>query len=293
MPERKWASIFSEPLKKDSFVKANNIPNSIFGSTMARKPVEKGKVSLLSGSVVRKRIDVGLEDLDSFSSDISVKKQALKMILEINLDNLKPEFVLTIGQSLQETHKSITEKCFNTINSPVIQSIRKKLSILLEYIENAEHPSNQNSVLAKIGFLKDKAEKSFSDSLEKIREVSTDLSKYQCDLGDCLTFCSTTKSLINSLQRDMAPVIVMCEFFSGYEKDNFPKELFISRLTALLTTANSINSNILQIELFKDSVISLKETISQSILTDIPMWLSNCMNKQQKQNIIDKLKQTK
>jgi hypothetical protein len=291
MIERR-GSIFSERLKKDSFVKANT-PNSIFGSVITRKPVEKGKVSLLSGSVVRKRIDVSLEDLDSFSSDLAVKKQALKMILEINLDNLKPEFVLTVGQEFQENHKSITEKCFSTINSPVIQDIRKQLSILLEYIEEAEHPSSQNAVLAKIGFLKEKAEKSFSDSLDKIKEISNDLSRYQSDLADYLAFCGTTKNLLNSLQSSMTPVIVMCEFFSGYQKDNFPKELFISRLTALLTTTNSINSNILQIELFKDSVISLKETISQSILTDIPMWLSNCLNQQQKQDIISKLKQTK
>lgn len=291
MIERR-GSIFSEPLKKDSVVKANT-PNSIFGSVITRKPVEKGKVTLLSGSVVRKRIDVSLEDLDSFSSDLAVKKQALKMILEIHLDNLKPEFVLTIGQQLQETHKSITVQCFAEINSPTIQTIRQKLSLLLEQIENAEHPSTQNSVLSKIGFLKEKAEKSFSESLDKIREISDDLANYQDKLAESLAFVSTAKTRINSLQRDMAPVIVMCEFFSGYQKDNFPKELFISRLTALLTTANSINANILQLDLFRNTLISLKETISQSILTDIPMWLSNCLNQQQKQDIISKLKQTK
>jgi hypothetical protein len=295
---KKWNSIFGDNVQsKNKNSKASifekNPPQPLFGSVIARKPVEKGKVSLLIGATTRKRLDVSLSDLDSFSSDPLVKKEALKMILQTDVDKVKLEYVLSIGKDIQERHKTLAESCFNFINLSNMQSVRTKIGELLELLEEIEHPSEQNGILSKIGFLKDKSEKTFQEDLAKIEETSRSLDLSQGALSDALDICTRLEIEIKGLQDDAAPIIVMCEFFCGYEKDNFPKDLFISRLTGLLTTVNSLNSNKIQVALFKTTLVNLKETISQIILTDIPHWMSNCTDKQQKQNIINKLKTVK
>ena len=143
--------------------------------------------------------------------------------------------------------------------------------------------------MSKIEFFKEKAQAKFQEATQKIYQVSNSLQARVGEIQKLLRECEDLVLQINQLKESLDPIIISCQFFSEYVKDNFPNNLYISRYSGLLSTSLNLQQNIIQVEAFKKSLIELIDTILHVVLTDIPSWLSNCTNSQLQQTILKKL----
>ena len=281
-------SIFDQPApeKKAEPIKAT----SMFGASVAVKPLEKGKTVLFNTSVGLSQIDVKDTDLIKFSDSKDVRRKAIAFILQTNINNPKLEYVMSIGQPEQERHRIIAETCMKLSVHDTLKACQSKLTDLIKLVTETEHPSQQNGILSKFSAFRENAEEKFQNNLTKIKAVSSELSTLS---GGLQTLIQTGKKVIveiNKLAADLEPIIISCQFFSEYEKGDFPNNLYVSRLTGLLTTRLSLNQNTIQLQSLEQNTIGLIDTIAQVVLTDIPQWMTNCADSAQKQSILSKLK---
>lgn len=273
------SSLFAKKVEPEKSV-------SLFGSAVSRKPVENGSVSIFSSRVVRKRIPVQLSDLDRCTGSLSDKKKAIDIILQTNVDNLKIDYVMSIGGVQQEAHKTIAEKCLMLSSHTLLKRCQDGVLTLIDLLEKTVHPSKAG-FLAKLGGA---SEASFEQNLNQIKVLSKQLQSLGDALNDLLKECKEIYKEIDRLITDLAPFVISCEFFGEYTKEDFPSHLFLSRLTGLLTTINSARHNTLQVKTLEQSIIHLIDTIVHVVLTDLPQWLTHCTNDTQKQSILQKLK---
>lgn len=262
---------------------------SIFAAAQPAKKVEVGKVPMFATATVRKRIEVNIGDLSKFSANAQVQRDALSLINQTNVDKLKIEVVMEIGQSQQMRHQEVAQRIMGLSTHISIRDCKADTLMLIDAINECIHPDAQTGLLARIGFAKKIPQSEFDSKVSHITALSKELHEDTQDLQDLLTQSKKLREEIEEIKLELDPIIVHCQFFSEYDKDNFPQGLYIARLTGLLTTFSTLSHNTIQLKAFEESVLQLIDTILQTSLTDIPLWLTNCNDQHQKQRILTKL----
>lgn len=262
---------------------------SIFAAAQPAKKVEAGKTPMFVTATVRKRIEVNIGDLSKFSTNTQVQRDALSLINQTNVDKLKIEVVMEIGQPQQMRHQKIAEKTMQLTMHPAVALCKSDTSILIDEINDCVHPDSQTGLLARIGFAKKTTQPEFESKVVRITVLSKKLHGEAQALQDLINESAKLRAEIEEIKLELDPIIVHCQFFSEYDKDNFPQGLYIARLTGLLTTFHTLSQNTIQLKAFEESLIQLIDTILQTTLTDIPLWLTNCNDQTQKQRILTKL----
>jgi hypothetical protein len=272
--EKKWGTIFQKDVS-------------------AAKPAPAvGTNTLFSSLKKRIRVSVERSDLDKFTQDKVAGDKALSLILQTNVDTIQLEWVLQFGKEQQEMYADCASNVFKLAQNGAIVSSQHTLLEILSCITEAEYPGEgSDGFLSKLQLIKNRKKHAFDSAVECI-QINSDLLKDKLPvLLDIISSVNTFTNIISTLTLQLEPAIVASAFFSEYKKDNFPAELFLSRSNSLLDTRLMCSQSKLQLDTLSNTVISLIDTINQTILCDIPQWLSNCNDSQQKTNIINKIKQ--
>ena len=262
---------------------------SIFAAAQPAKKVEVGKTPMFVTATVRKRIEVNIGDLSKFSTNAQVQRDALSLINQTNVDKLKIDVVMEIGQPQQMRHQEVAQRIMGLSTHAAIAECKTNTLILIDEIKDCVHPDSQTGLLARIGFAKKTTQPEFDSKVTNITVLSKKLHGDAQALQDLLIQSKRIQEEIEEIKLELDPIIVHCQFFSEYDKDNFPQGLYIARLTGLLTTFSTLSHNTIQLKAFEESVLQLIDTILQTTLTDIPLWLTNCNDQTQKQSILTKL----
>lgn len=250
-----------------------------------------GVSSLFTNAVKRKRLEVTDSDFQKYSQDALAISEAKNIVLTTNVDNLRYELVLDIGREFQERHTKFIELILNFSNDKTVNETKAEVSDILSLL--------QDSPVEKKWF-----GKSFN-----IHEVSVKLNKLSHELKDNVDGLNQLGYLIQgarkgieALMKQIEPYIIAVSFFADYKKEGFPSDLFITRLTSLMSTKQTLAVNLQQLDLIRDSVRNYNDIISNIVLTEIPIWITSCLNPTLIQNnsqvlesnrtsLIDKIKQ--
>ncbi len=232
-------------------------------------PTNREKImpkALLANAVIRKRLEVVADDFKLYNAHSEeVRQEACRIVLETNVDDLRYEYVLGIGKETQSFHQTIIDCIFDITNNTALTSTRNIISEIVKYLESIGGE--------KGGWFRKAKTVDFEEVQTKIRLLSKELvdSKTKA-LYELNKYISDIKKGIDKLKKDIEPYIVAVSFFSDYKKDNFPSELFISRLGSLSSTTQTLTVNKQQVEMLDTVVIGLLDTINNIILTELPLW---------------------
>lgn len=282
-------SIFSQPSAKKSVLVPATPTRVLLSSAVGPKRVEVGKGVLFASAVVRQRIDANSTDLEKYTPHAHIRAKALQSILETNVDKLDIEYVMGIGQSQQEAHKAIAVESLGLTTDDTLEKCKSGINELIVDINQCTHPEAQTGLLSKIGLGKRVTQATFDAQVAELTAKAKDLHDLTDGLQILLHRCKSIREKIDKIKLELEPIIVQCQFFSEYTRDNFPQPLYIARLSGLLTTITTLNQNIVQLNAFEQTIIQLIDTILQVTLTDLPLWLTNCTNTTLKTSILNKL----
>jgi hypothetical protein len=268
-------------------------PSILFGNppTTGIKIVglEKPKeIKPLFGTKI-KQLDVPIDEFRKFSQNEAALKEARNIVLTTNVDNLRLDYVLDIGKDIQETHTSIIEKILSLSGDTRVVSTKGIIAEILETLEGAGE---------KRWFKKETPFGVTKKAIEVLLLRIKPQSKVVADVIDEVKgLIITAKELYSKLEA----YVVAVAFFSEYKKENFPNELFTSRLGSLIATQQTIAINIKQLESIKEIAVNLIDTINNIVLTELPIWITSYVtaslskitdpsSENQKNNIINKIK---
>ena len=245
---------------------------------------------VISTPTIRKRIEIKITDLNKYSSNDSAKSVAVQLILVTNTDQLRLENVIKIGQDVQEEHNILLEKIVAISQNDTINQCKAAMFSILKCLETYDTNIRGFSLGGLFG--KQNSPESKKEELNKHMEFLK-LRKY--NLGNILIDIREYIAHAKKLIADIEPYVIQTSFFVDYQKTNFPNELFLSRVTSLLTTRANIEQNILQLQLLSQMVVDLIESVDTLILAEIPLWITNSINgninaKYQKDKIINQIK---
>lgn len=229
-------------------------PKPLFSS----KPVVKaeGPKVLFGGAEVRKRIDVKIGDLEGKDE---FKKEALNIILTSNLEKVDYKRVLEFGGGEQAAHQQILQSLLSVFNSPEVHDIKNVLNEAVDCLKPK-------------GFLGKFFEK--EPDIQGLEQGKPILYQLKEDCG------KIHRELIQ-LGNKLEPLIIACLFFSKYQKDGFPNELFVGRAASLITTQSTIQTNLQQEEIFSQGINNLIDCINNFLLNDFPIFQTNLLTKRQ------------
>jgi hypothetical protein len=276
-------------------------PSSIFSSTVEKKekPISTPGRVLFGDAKIRKRIEVTLDELEKYSQDKSVLLKSQQQILQTNVDELCMKYVLSWGEAIQEKNSDILNRIFSLVNSDKILQIKNEIGQLVDHLNSCE--------LKKSGLFRSK-ESILESNNNKIIEIQAKSTLISQSLRFAESALEETQKINKEIDKqliEIEPYIVTCSFFANYEKDDFPKELYISRLASLLQTKINFNSSKVAANTFYQTLVNLIDVANNTIKNEIPSWISNFLLfltqdksdatllellQQQKQTLINKLK---
>lgn len=253
-------------------------PKSLFSAAEISVNLETKKSSikpLFENSTIRKRLNVTLDDLKKYSQNLPACREALQLILQTAVENITHREILEWGADAQKLHKIILEKLMVTFNNQTIAVAKKNFAEIIETLEES-NPGLKSGILNIFGG------KSKKNKSSEINELVEKLTKAQPHLYEVKKSCDEIKKELARLEEQLEKFIISCSFFDEFKDDekspNFPNELFLSRLTNLMSTKATIKANLAQEEFFNKTVSSLIDSISNVLLVDIPMWQTNFLN---------------
>ncbi len=273
-------------------------PKSLL-SNPTKNPKPTGPKSLLANATIRNRIEVSLEDLRKYNASDAILEKAKQQIAMTNVDELCLKYVLDWGSELQETHSKHLQEMMSLSTVDILGKTKTTIGELVQKMNE----------LDVIGAMKDSwyksKEKKVAELVTELKNLKTLADTLRADyLLDIHERADIMKDELTQLRGELDPFIITCSFFSEYEKDNFPKELYISRLSSLLATKASIGNDLVTIAVIISTYLVLIETINSIVRNEIPMWISNLTSvlsgnaadlttiQATKTNIIDKLTKT-
>lgn len=226
---------------------------------------------MFADSKVRKRIDVQLSDLSYPGASPVTLKAAHQIIQFTNQDDLNYEFVLGWGAEPQIAHEALLQRLLNSAvekeagaaKSGVLGIVGLLESIDLEGLHKTGIFQSRESKLAKL-----------NDTLSKVRVAGNALVSQLPTLKQSLSSIDGMEREFLAIQERLEPYIISCDFFTRYQQPGFPNELFVGRLSSLLNTKVTIQSNLQQRAILEQAALNLVTTIQDTIRTDIPSWLS-------------------
>lgn len=264
-PSPKSKAFFSAPVKASTPVK-NDGSKVIFGGSATK----------------RNRINVSGKDLEKYIIDpLDVKyiPDAQKQIEVTNTDNLRLEYVLNIGKTVQDQHNVLLAELLGVSNHLYIQKTKELFGNIIESLRKF-NIGKSGGFLSKMFSNAYKEEKTFTDAYSEIQEYIKQLQKICPNL---MTLAKSMKEMdaklvkINDL---LTPYVISCAFFSEYKGIEFPNELFISRQSSLLSTQVSIKTNRQQAGMIHQLLIDLLDTFNNVVLTDVPSWCNSYITSQ-------------
>lgn len=282
----KMQSIFSDVKKFEITISQEDSFTPLFDQVLSRsaKSVD-APVNLFSSGSVRNRISIDVADLKKYDEAEDVCKKAIQLIRETNLDDLKLEFVLDIGSNVQKLHADHVASCMSLISCNEYAKCKHDIISLIDLMQDRE-----DSILSKLFSSKDKKESESRQRIAEITERTQKLLKHLHDLYKIVGRCESIIAENGKIADMLMPYIVKCMFFADYKEKEIPNELFLSRVTGLMNTAQTLSSNKIQVETFKKTLIDAIDTFNHIVSVDMPQWLTNQTNKTLQQDITNKLK---
>ena len=292
-------SIFDNFPKKTEEKKAVSIfANPIF---KAESKPYTGPKPLFENSKVRNRIMVSVEDLKKFSTDLESIEIAQKQILMTNADEIFLEYVLNWGSEIQKLYTQSLENFSSIATRQEISEIKNLICGIVGVLNKIVEPTNA-IIKSLIKYLSQE----YNTPAQYQQEIKEFCNKFDALLPSLVEIRKETAFLTkqtNDLLKGLEPYIITCSFFSEYSKDNFPQQLYISRLSSLLSTRIGLIQNIAIQNTFLMNLVDLTENVNNVIANDVPAWLtcyfSNLNNKdspetfdirKKQQTILEKLK---
>lgn len=262
------------------------------------------------GATIRKRIEVTIDELRKYlvTTDSNLRA-AHQSILFTNLDTITIEDILAWGIGEQEEHKQILESILKLFHNTTIKDSK---NVFIDVIEKIKELDPSGLFPENVSFL-NKLLTSQSDRESNYSARFLELSSIGDKLKSKLPEIFGIKKLVNDLKKQIAAlhdkldiVIVSSSFFAEYKHEKIPSELFISRVSSLLSTKVALKSNDEQANTFNESLITLVDNIQNILLTDVSMYYTNLLSalnsknkgaveslKTQQQQILDKLEKLK
>jgi hypothetical protein len=238
-------------------------------------------------------------ELGKYSQDKSVLLKSQQQILQTNVDELCMKYVLNWGEIIQEKNSAILSRIFSLVNSDKILQIKNEIGQLVDHLNSCE--------LKKSGLFRSK-ESVLESNNNKIIEIEAK----SILISQSLRFAESALEEIQKINKEIdeqlieiEPYIVTCSFFANYDKNGFPKELYISKLASLLQTKINFNSSKVAAETFYQTLVNLIDVANNTVKNEIPSWISNFLLfltqdksdatlleslQQQKEKLINKLK---
>lgn len=255
-----------------------------------KKPTSVGANSLFASAKVRKRLEVTESDFHKFSQNPAHISAAKNIVIQTNVDELRYDYVLDIGKEHQEAHANLISTIIALSNDPYLSEVKKVMADLIDLLQTSPFEKKWFGKSMDINEMSQKA-KIYSDNLQrtipKLNALIADIDK--------------AKNLIDSVINKIEPYTIAVAFFSEYKKDNFPADLFISRLSSLTSTGQTLVTNKQQLDILRNGVMHYYDAINNIVLTEVPMWVTSCLNStisktatqsldSDRENLIDKIK---
>lgn len=236
---------------------------------------ENGPRPLFSNATVRKRIEVKVEDLAKYSQDNDAIKVALQLILSTHVEKITHKEVLEWGAQIQKNHSELLESIFTIFNSPLIKKTKGHFTVIVECLQKTAPPAKEKNLFGKLMDAITPDDVKMDVALLEMDKHIKELERSQPELYGIKKQLDSLISELNRFNKELEPLIISCSFFGDYQKDDFPYQLFLSRLSSLLSAKGTIATNLQQVKLFNDNVSNFIDSLSNVLLTDIPMWKTN------------------
>jgi hypothetical protein len=263
-------------------------PKSLFGGAKS-SPVftPPGNVatpkSILKNATKRNRIEVSFDELRQYSTNEVSLRLARQIILETNLDDLRYETVLKIGQAPQERHGQLVQKLIEFSQHPEINKAKKLLADIIGKLEGFD----EKGFLGKLFG----GARKFSDIVKDLTALSGELKALGPALISATDAIKKLKDDLKKIEEEIDPYIISNSFFSDYKKDDFPADLFVSRLASLIATLKTIKDNHVQADALYQFIFRLVDNINNILLTELPAWCSLCLTDSLNGEVNEKRKQ--
>lgn len=250
--------------------KGNQEPKTILGNLTPKGEKPSGPKSILSGATIRKRIEATIEQLRKYNEPDNVLKIAQQQIRETNVDELCLKYVLDWGADLQKKHALHLEEMISISTSPVLTEVKTKMGSLIQLMGGIDVENATKDSLFK------SKEKKVAKLLEVLKELKGEASNLSVDVVMNLHQNGTElKKNFQGLSSSINPFIVTCSFFSEYEKDDFPKELYITRLSSLLSTKMALGNDVKTMDALLETIVRIVDVVNNIIRNELPTWISN------------------
>lgn len=261
-------SLFDEVIEADRNRTAEI--KTILSDLVSKGEKPTGPKTLLQDAKIRKRIDVTPEQLRKYTEDVKVIKVSQQQILETNIDELCLKYVLDWGAYLQTRHSLHLGELMAFSTADALSMAKTLIGELVQSMGELDVVK-----ATKDSWFKSKEKKAdeLKDKLEGLQDTAK---KLRCDwLLSLHGEAMEVKKKLEALRNEMEPFIVTCSFFAEYDKDGFPKELYLTRLSSLLSTKASIGNDILTMDAILATYVAVIETVNSIIRNELPMWISN------------------
>lgn len=248
------------------------VVKSILASVQPKGEKPTGPKSLLSGAKVRNRIEATIEQLRKYNEPDNVLKIAQQQIRETNTDELCLKYVLDWGADLQKEHADSLEKMMTISTSPFLSSVKTTMGILVQAMGEIDVADATKDSLFR------SKEKKVAKLMAVLNQLKSDADRLLTTsqlVMDLHTLSGQLKKTFIDLGSKINPFIVTCSFFSEYEKDNFPKELYITRLSSLLSTKLSVGNDVKTMETISQTIVNIVDVINNILRNELPTWISN------------------
>jgi len=261
-------SLFDEVIEKD--LKRTEEIKTMLTDLVPKGEKPTGPKTLLQDAKIRKRIDVTLEQLRKYNEDVKVIKVSQQQILETNIDELCLKYVLDWGSHLQSGHSLHLRELMAFSTADALSMAKSLIGELVQSMSELDVTK-----ATKDSWFKSK-EKKADELKDKLTELQDTAKKLRCDwLLSLHGEATELKKKLNALRNEMEPYIVTCSFFAEHDKDGFPKELYLTRLSSLLSTKASIGNDLLTMDAILATYVAVIETVNSIIRNELPMWISN------------------
>lgn len=240
----------------------------VVNGTRNDKPT--GPKTLLTDAKIRKRIDVTIDQLRKYGEDVNVLKLSQQQIFQTNVDELCLNYVLDWGAHIQTGHSLLLQEVMALTTAPALLESKTLIGSIIHEMSSIDIMN-----ATKDSWFKKKETKA-ANLMDKLKELKDIANKFRVDWLLSLHKEGTQmKTKYANLIKEISPYIITCSFFSEYDKDDFPKELYVTRLSSLLSTKASLGNDVSILDSILTTYVNVIETINSIVRNELPLWISN------------------
>lgn len=245
-----------------------NSPSSVNSASPVK--IVKSSGALFSGAAIRERISVQDSDLSPLTKDPLVLQKAKQIILTTNLDNLNHDTVLDWGADVQKEYSDFLNQMLGIFNDDALNETRKLYNSVIDLLNDLQ-PSE---IFKKSIWSRKTPKERFDEKYPVLKNSIENLNKSLDKLKPAKEFVSSIPQKIKELEEKLQPYIVAANFLANYKKQNFSLDLFVSRLTSLMTTEASLQNDKQTYTKLSDMILNITNAVKTTILTETPLFIS-------------------